>query len=141
MLQDVSGVGVEKFVLDRCPRCNVFCAIHNASIITAEKAIECWSIIKATELARLDLYLTNAQRLAKTGELFAARDLLLETASHVSFEDPRVHVLLGQVAVALHDRDLLREAKAFLQFFKLNSWERKLDEGVQSGSPNFEFED
>ena len=83
----------------------------------------------------------NSQRLAKTGELFAARDLLLETASHVSFEDPRVHVLLGQVAVALHDRDLLREAKAFLQFFKFNSWERKLDESVQSGSPNFEFED
>jgi len=36
---------------------------------------------------------------------------------------------------------LLREAKAFLQFFKFNSWERKLDEVVQSGSLNFEFED
>ena len=140
MLQDLSEVGVRKFVLDRCPRCNVFCAIHSASI-TADKAIECWSIIKATELIRLDLYLTHAQTYARTGKLFASRDLLLEAAAHVSFDDPRVHVLLGQVAVALYDRELLREAKAFLQFFKLNSWERKLDEVVQSGSLNFEFED
>ena len=141
MLQDLREVGVEKFVLDRCPRCNFFCAIHSESITTADKAIECWSIIKATELVRLDLYLTHAQTSARTGELFASRDVLLETAAHVSFDDPRVHVLLGQVAVALYDRELLREAKAFLQFFKFNSWERKLDEVVQSGSLNFEFED
>lgn len=141
MLQDLREVAVEKFVVDRCPRCNLFCAIHNVSITTAEKAIECWSIIQATELARLDLYLIHAQTSARTGELFASRDVLLETAAHVSFEDPRVHVLLGQVALALHDRELLREAKAFLQFLKLNTWERKLDEVVKSGTPNFEFED
>lgn len=89
----------------------------------------------------MDLYLTHAQTSARTGELYASRDVLLETAGHVSFEDPRVHVLLGQVAVALHDRELLREAKAFLQFFKLHSWERKLDQVLQSGSLNFEFEE
>ena len=48
---------------------------------------------------------------------------------------------MGQVAVALYDRELLREARAFLQFFKLDSWERKLDDVVQSGPLNFEFED
>jgi hypothetical protein len=36
---------------------------------------------------------------------------------------------------------LLREAKAFLQFFQFNSSERRLDQIVQSGSPDFEFED
>jgi len=132
---------VSRSLLDRCPRCNFFSAIHSGSIITADKAIECWSIIKATKLARLNLYLTYAQTSARTGEFFASRDVLLETAAHVSFDDPRVHVLLGQVAVALHDRELLREAKAFLQFFKFNSSERKLDQAVQSGSLNFEFED
>lgn len=116
MLQDLREVGVEKFVLDRCPRCNFFCAIHSASITTADKAIECWSIMKATKLARLELYLRHAQTSARTGELFASRDVLLETAGHVSFDDPRVHVLLGQVAVALHDWDLLREAKPFYSF-------------------------
>ena len=141
MLHDFRELAVEKFVLDRCPRCNVYCAIHSASITTADKAIECWSVFKATELVRLDLYLIHAQRAARNGDLFTARDVLLETAAHVSFEDPRVHVLLGQVAAALYDRELLREVKAFLQFFKLNSWERKLDAVVQSGSLDFEFED
>ena len=141
MLRDLRELGVEKFTLDRCPRCNFFCAIHSASVTTADDAINCWSIFKATELARLDLYLTHAQTSARTGELYTSRDVLLETAGHVSFEDPRVHLLLGQVAVALHDPELLREAKAFLQFFKLNSWKRKLDEVVQSGSLNFEFEE
>jgi hypothetical protein len=84
--------------------------------------------------------LSHAQASARAGELYNARDVLLETAAHVSFEDPRVHMLLGQVAVALRDRELLHEAKAYLKFFKLSSWEHKLDEVVQSGSPDFEFE-
>lgn len=141
LLQDLRELGVEKFALDRCPRCNFFCVLHSASVTTADDAINCWSIIKAAELARLDLYLTHAQKSARAGELYTSRDVLLETAGHVSFEDPRVHVLLGQVAVALHDRELLLEAKTFLQFFKLHSWERKLDQVVQSGSLNFEFEE
>jgi len=140
LLQDLREPGIEKFVLDRCPRCNIFCAIRSASITTAAKAIDCWTVVKATELARLDLYLTHAQTSARTGKLYDSRDVLLETAAHVTFEDPRVHVLLGQVAVALHDWELLREARAFLQFFKFNSGECKLDEVVQSGSINFEFE-
>jgi len=40
---------------------------------------------------------------------------------------------------ALQDRPMLREAKAFLQFFQLDSWERRLDEAILSGSPVFEF--
>lgn len=141
MFRDLGELGINQFVLDRCPQCNIFCAIHSESVTTAEDAINCWSISKATELARLELYLTYAQTLARAGELAAAREVLLETAAHVSVEDPRLHVLLGQVAVALPDRKLLREAKAFLQFFQLNSAERRLSEIVQSGSPNFEFED
>src|SRR4030095_9209295 len=31
MLQDLRELGVEKFVLDRCTRCDMFCAIHSAS--------------------------------------------------------------------------------------------------------------
>jgi len=62
----------------------------------------------------------------------------LETVGHVNLEDPRPHLLLGQLAVKLRDRELLREAKSFLQFFKLDRWGRKLDHVVQSGSPDFE---
>ncbi|HXU34644.1 MAG TPA: hypothetical protein VN851_29045 [Thermoanaerobaculia bacterium] len=139
MLRDLRGMGIEQFALDRCPRCNIFTAIDSASITTAEAAIDCWTIFKATELARLDLYLSHALRIARAGELDAAREVALETVAHVSLEDPRAHLLLGQIAVALQDRPLLREARAFLQFLQLTSWERKLDEAVRTGSPDFEF--
>jgi hypothetical protein len=56
----------------------------------------------------------------------------------VDLEDPRPHLLLGQVAVKLGDRELLREAKSFLQFLKLDRWGWRLDQVVQSGSPDFE---
>lgn len=141
LLADVREVGINKFLLDRCPRCNIFCAIHSESVTTADDAITCWSVFKATELARLDLYLAYAQASARAEQLYTARDVLLETAGHVSFEDPRVHFLLGQVAAALRDTDLLRETKTFLQFFQLDSWERRLNQIVQSGSRKFEFED
>jgi hypothetical protein len=140
MLHDLRGMGIEQFALDRCPRCNIFTAIGSASIATPDDAINCWSIWKATELARLDLYLSHARMSARTGALDEAREIVLETVAHVSLEDPRAHLLLGQIAVALQDRTLLREAKAFLQFFQLNSWEHRLDEVVQSGSPDFEFD-
>jgi hypothetical protein len=139
MLRDLRAMGIEQFALDRCPRCSIFTAIGSASITTADDAINCWTISKATELARLDLYLSHALGAARAGELDAAREVVLETVAHVSLEDPRAHLLLGQIAVALQDRTMLREARAFLQFFQLNSWQRRLDEAVRSGSPDFEF--
>lgn len=139
MLRDLRGMGIEHFALDRCPRCNIVTTIGCASITTADDAIKCWAIWKATELARLDLYLSHAQASARAGGLEAARDVVLETIAHVSLDDPRAHLLLGQIAVAIQDRPMFREAKAFLQFFKLNSWERRLDEADRSGAPDFEF--
>lgn len=139
MLQDVRPAGIETFALDRCPRCNSFTTISCASIATADDAIRCWSIWKASQLARLDLYLGYAQASARAGKLEAARDVVLETIAHVSFEDRRAHLLIGQIAVALHDRPMLREAKAFLRFFRLDSWERRLDEVAGSGGLDLEF--
>ncbi len=139
MLRDLRGMGIEQFTIDRCPRCDTFTTIDSASVATADDAIACWSVWKATEIARIDLYLAHARTSARSGELEAARDVALETVSHVSIEDPRAHLLLGQIAVALRDRKLLREAKACLRFLDLESWERQLDDAIQSGSPDFGF--
>lgn len=139
MFRDLTQLGIEHFALDRCPRCNIFTTIGCASITTANDAINCWSIWKATERARLDLYLRHAQSFARAGEIDAAREVVLETVSHVSLEDPRAHLLLGQIAIALNDRPMLREATAFLQFFNLSSWERRLEEVKRTGKPDFEF--
>jgi len=95
---------------------------------------------EATEFARLDLYLDHARVAARAGQLDVARNVAFETVGHVSLEDPRAHMLLGQIAVALRDRRLFREAKGFLQFLRLGAWERRLDEASRSGTPDFELE-
>ena len=139
MLRDLRARGIDTLTLDRCPRCNIFTTIRPASITTADDAIQYWSITKASELARLDLYLCYAQASARAGALETAREVAFETIAHVGIEDPRTHFLVGQIAVALHDRDLLREAKAFLRFLNLDAWERKLDEADGGSEVDFEF--
>jgi hypothetical protein len=137
MLRDLEDK-VEGFALDRCPRCSVFASTGSGSVKTADDLLVLWSISKASELTRADIYFAYALDSARAGQLEIARDVALETIGHVSLEDPRPHLLLGQLAVVLKDRKLLREAKTFLRFFKLDQWEQKLDQVVQSGQPDFE---
>jgi hypothetical protein len=132
-------MGIHQFALDRCPRCDIFTATDSLSIRTTEDLIGYWSIWKATEFARLDLYLSYARAAARAGKVDVACEVALETVAHVSLEDPRSHLLLGQIAVALRDRKLLREAKAFLQFLQASWWHSKLDDVCRSGSPDFDF--
>jgi hypothetical protein len=39
---------------------------------------------------------------------------------HVTAENPRGHLLLGKLAIQLHDKRLLREAKGFLAALQQN---------------------
>ena len=128
MFRDLRQVGVDEFTLDRCPRCEAFCAISTASMTTTDDVINCWSIFKSMELARLEQFLDYAQAAARAEQFYTARDVLLEAAIHVGVEDPRLHLSMGQVALALYDSELLHEAKMFLRFFKLKSWKRRLDQ-------------
>ena len=70
-------------------------------------------------------------------EGWLARDVALEAVGHVTMEDPRLRLLLGQVAIRLGDRRLLGEAKAFLDFFNFEPWRRKLGEVEESGVLDF----
>jgi hypothetical protein len=104
---------------------------------TPGDVITVWAIQKASEILRAELYLAYASGLARRGQLDAARDVALETVGHVTMENPRVHLLLGQLAVGLGDRPLLREAKTCLRVFGFQQWEEKLDRVVKSGSPDY----
>ena len=97
-----------------------------------------WTIHKASEMARLELYVAHALRSARAGQLEAARDVALESVGHVSLEDPRPHLLLGRLAVVLRDRTLLEEARRFLAYFNHESSARKLALTVESGHALFE---
>src|SRR5260370_26488190 len=138
MFHDIEAMGIKTLALDRCPRCSIFTNVGTSSLKTSDDLIGVWSIFKATQLVRGDLYFSYALESARGGRIEIARDVALETVGHVDLEDPRPHLLLGQVAVKLRDRELLRQAKSFLRFLKLDRWEQKLDQVVQSGSPDFE---
>jgi len=138
MLRDVEKSKIEYLILDRCPRCFIAVRLAGREMTTANDLINLWSIQKATELARADLYFSYASESAQAGRLEIARDVALEMVGHVSLEDPRPHVLLGQLGVRLKDRRLLREAKVFLRFLKVDRWEQKLHQAARSGSTEFQ---
>lgn len=137
-LRAIEAAGVEMLALDRCPRCSTFTTLGTSSLRAADQLIDLWCIFKATELARENLYLSYALDSALASRFEIARDVALEAVDHVNPEYPRAHLLLGQLAVKLGDRELLSESQAYLRFLKLDRWERKLDQVVESGAPDFE---
>jgi hypothetical protein len=116
----------------------IFTVTGIRSLETPADLLVLWAIHKATEAARLELYLAYALRSAKAGHVEAARDVALEAVGHVNLEDPRPHLLLGELAVALGDRRLLQDAQRFLRFFEHEPWEQKLAVAVKSGEALFE---
>jgi hypothetical protein len=136
MLHDIEAIGIKTVALDRCSRCSIFTTV--GAPMTSDDLIGLWAIFKGTQLVRGNLYFSYALEAARAGRIEIARDVALETVGHVDLEDPRPHLLLGQLAVKLKDQELLREARNFLRFLKLDPWERKLDRVVQCGSPDFE---
>jgi len=110
--------GIGHVALDRCPRCSMFTVLDASSLDSAARAVRAWKISKATQIARCRLYFDYAQAAARVGQFLVARDVALELVGHVTAEDPRVHLLLGKLAVQLQDKTLLREAKRFLILLK-----------------------
>jgi hypothetical protein len=110
--------GISHVALDRCPRCNVFTTTKASEFDNAATVIQMWKIWKATETARSGLYWDYARSAARNGQFLRARDVALELVGHVTAEDPRSHLLLGKLAIQLHDNRLLREAKEFLAVLK-----------------------
>jgi hypothetical protein len=116
MLHDLENQGIECFVIDRCPRCNVFTSFQSTSMQSPGDVVGVWAIVRALQFARYELYVNCAQSRLDGDDVVGARALLVETAGHVTFEDRRVHELLREVARRLDDRELLREADDFLRF-------------------------
>lgn len=137
LVADLREFGVESLALDRCPRCPIFTVVSLTSQASADTVLGLWAAHKSTEIIRANLYFAYALKCARAGGLEVARDVALEAVGHVTPEDPRLHFLLGQLALGLNDQILLREAKAQLTFFRDDDWEQRLDRSVWSGSPEF----
>jgi hypothetical protein len=129
--------GVGCIALDRCPRCAVFVTVEASNLDSAANVMRVRNISKATEIARAGLYQEFARSAARRGELVRARDVALEVVGHVTAEDPRSHLLLGKLAMQLHDKQLLREAKDFLAVLKQNSAIEELENSEKTGVLDF----
>jgi len=140
LLGKLRELGVDRFTIDRCPRCppsTAFTQIGSSGMQAPDDLIKVWATGEAIQMARLELYVERAREWAHAGRLEAARDLALVSVGHVHFEDPRPHLLLGQLAVVLGDRRLLQEARTFLNYFGFATWERRLDEVERAGGCDF----
>lgn len=138
-LISLSKVGLNHFVLDRCPRCWSFPITVSSTIPNADAAVAHWSFVKAVELTRANYYLKVAQHRAASGDYAGSRDIALLAVAHVAPDDPRVHSHLVAMAEHLNDAVLLMEAKSALQhtrcpdglpFFRNIEW-RMIDSALK----------
>jgi hypothetical protein len=137
LLRQLAEKGITTFALDRCPRCPIF-TTTGISLKSPDPLLMVWAVHKATELARMELYVNYALNAARAGRLETAREVTLETVGHVDLENPRPHFLLGEIGLALSDRTLRQEAREFLSFLKHDRWLERLDEVVRKGRPSFD---
>jgi hypothetical protein len=135
MAGDLPQLGIETITLDRCPRCRVVAQVVARQLTTPAAVLEWWAVHAATERLRVTVWLDYIRRVARAGELFTARDVALQMTAHVTLDDPRVHFLLGQVALALDDRTTLRQAAAMLAYVGCDPWAAALRALGRTGRP------
>jgi hypothetical protein len=138
VLQDLARAGVGSFVVDRCPRCDIATVLGNNGQKGVADVLKLWAIWKATEFARGELYESYALRAARDGDLLTALDVTLEAIGHIAMDEPRRHLLLGELAIGLGDRPLVGEARAFLRFLNRPDLDEKLAEDERAGRPDLD---
>jgi hypothetical protein len=126
MLGDLRRSGIQRFALDVCPHCLTFPALETNSMLAAPDVLKIWAIHKSGELARESLYFARAKEAAERGDLQKAKETVLEAIQHVTMDSPRLHLLLGKIALSLKEKGLFREAQAFLEFLHANQSVREL---------------
>ena len=138
LLRNCERAGISLWTLDRCPRCATVTCIGTEQFTSDEMVTAVWTIQHATARAHFEAYLAHALAAARAGDFRLARDVALEMVGHIDAEDPRPHMLLGQLGVATGDRTLIDEAQTFLGFFQQHAWRERLAAVVQSGQPQFD---
>lgn len=126
MLGDLRRCGVQSFALDACPHCMTFPVLETKSMVTPADVVKIWAIHKSGELARETLYFARAKKAAERRDLQEAKEIALEAIQHVTSESPRLHLLLGEVALSLKEKELYREARIFLEFLSAKQPLREL---------------
>lgn len=130
--------GVTHVAVDVCPRCETVLIAGAEALTSVDAVITLWSTALGVRDAQRELYLSHAALAVGRGERREAREIALEVVAHVDPQDPRPHWLLGQIAVASHDRSEFREAMAFLQLLGQHGWCTRLEDAWARGEPVFD---
>ena len=133
MLGDLRRSGIQSFALDVCPHCMTFPAIETNSMLAAADVLKIWAIHKSGELARESLYFARAREAAERGDLQKAKETALEAIQHVTMDSARLHLLPGKIALALKEKEVVREAEAFLEFLHAKQSVRELLAAKETG--------
>jgi hypothetical protein len=127
------GGTIQDFAVDVCPHCLTFPALQIKEVVTPVDILELWAICKSGELARESLYFKHAKEAAERGTLQEAKETVFQAIQHVTMESARLHLLLGKTAISLREKEILREARTFLEFLHDNQALRELLAAEQSG--------
>lgn len=141
MLRDLEPSAVTAFAFDRCPRCSEVSVIPAHEVTTIEQAWTVRSAYKAREIAREQLYFAYALDAARAGHLDEAREVALQAAGHITLEDPNMHLLIGQLGVALAEPTLTADALTMLKVMKADVHAGKLALISEIGAADFEGPD
>lgn len=126
MMGDLKRAGLGSFALDVCPHCLIYPVYEINSQFAPEIIIKTWGVHKSGELARESLYFGRAEEATARGDFGDAKETALHAIQHVTSESPRLHLLLGKIALSLGDKDLFRDAKAFLEFLRADHFLQEL---------------
>lgn len=133
MLTDLSrNSAIQRFALDVCPYCLTFPVLTFSSRLTPAAVVKIWSIHKSGELARESVYFARASQAVAGGNFQEAKETALEAIQHITMESPRLHLLLGKVALFLGEKEVFCEARAFLEFLQAEQPLRELLAAEQS---------
>src|SRR6266436_3502620 len=117
LLGDLRRYGnIQSFALDVCPHCMTFPRLNTNSMLAPTDVLKIWAIHKSGELARESLYFASAKEAAGRGNLQEAKETTVEAIQHVTTDSARLHLLLGKIALSLREKEVFREAEAFLEF-------------------------
>jgi len=125
---------LQRFALDVCPHCMTFPLLDIGSMSTPADVVKLWAIHKSGELARESLYFARANEAVACGNFQEARETVLEAIQHVTMESPRLHLLLGKIALWLGEKELFCEARTFLEFLQAEQPLRELLAAEQSSN-------
>lgn len=128
--------GVHRYIFDPCPRCPTAVAVASGSLREPNDALNCWATSRASENVRTRLYLQYTLDAAYRGDFRLARYVGLCGVVHLTLEEPQLHLLIGQVGVALGHTSLVRDAQQFLRFLGRELLAAALEDSLAEGVPN-----